>query len=105
MWLSDAGLRAEGSTIANVRFFASVSPASTQNANGHGNASGSGNAEETENTKQELKSIVGRMLWKEMWGWYVQGDKWWWQDEGIVEECERMGTVWEYVVIEAVKEG
>ncbi|KAL5327096.1 hypothetical protein ACEPPN_004787 [Leptodophora sp. 'Broadleaf-Isolate-01'] len=105
VWLSDAGLRAEGSTIANVRFFASVSPASTQNANGHGNASGSGNAEETENTKQELKSIVGRMLWKEMWGWYVQGDKWWWQDEGIVEECERMGTVWEYVVIEAVKEG
>ena len=39
-----------------------------------------------------------------MWGAYVQGDKWWWEDESILEECERMGTVWEYAVIEAVKE-
>lgn len=56
-------------------------------------------------TKQELKSVVGRMLWKEMWGAYVEGEKWWWEDGSVVEECERMGTCWEYAVIEGVKEG
>lgn len=59
----------------------------------------------SETTTQELKSVVGRMLWKEMWGGYVEGEKWWWDDESVVEECERMGTCWEYAVIEAVKEG
>jgi hypothetical protein len=44
------------------------------------------------------------MLWKEMWGSYVKGE-WWWDDESVVEECERMGTCWEYVIIEAIKEG
>ena len=58
-----------------------------------------------ERVKQELKSVMGRMLWKEMWGSFVQGEKWWWEDENVIEECERMGTVWEYAVIEAVKEG
>ncbi|KAH7360390.1 hypothetical protein BKA65DRAFT_183757 [Rhexocercosporidium sp. MPI-PUGE-AT-0058] len=105
VWLSDAGLRAKGSTIANVRFFASVACSTASNTDSNGSVYGNGNAEDMENTKQELKSIVGRMLWKEMWGTYVQGDKWWWEEERIVEECERMGTVWEYAVIEAVKEG
>ncbi|KAG4429533.1 hypothetical protein IFR05_014982 [Cadophora sp. M221] len=118
VWLLDAGLRGEGSTIVNVRFFASVSSNGSGNCisnsissarSGGGSENGNGNwkrdEDEAENTKQELKSIVGRMLWKEMWGSYVQGDKWWWEDERIVEECERMGTVWEYAVIEAVKEG
>lgn len=91
--------------IVNVRFFASVAASNSNSTNASGNSSVSGNGEDLENTKQELKSIVGRMLWKEMWGSYVQGDKWWWEDERIVEECERMGTVWEYAVIEAVKEG
>ncbi|PBP16261.1 hypothetical protein BUE80_DR013067 [Diplocarpon rosae] len=95
VWLSDAGLRAPGSTIVNVRFFASVTPS------GH---PANGVEEEMENTRHELKSVVGRMLWKEMWGAYVQGQKWWWEDEGIVEECEKMGTAWEYAVVEAVKE-
>ncbi|KAE9379610.1 hypothetical protein N431DRAFT_398005 [Stipitochalara longipes BDJ] len=93
IWLADAGLRAEGSTIVNVRFFASV---------GMEMAIGE---DETERTRQELKSVVGRMLWKEMWGGYVVGEKWWWDDESVVEECERMGTCWEYAVIEGVKEG
>ncbi|KAL2074556.1 hypothetical protein VTL71DRAFT_8334 [Oculimacula yallundae] len=129
VWLSDAGLRAEGSTIVNVRFYASVTALSRNNATstaggdgrGNGNMSGShnltsdgdgesatngsGSSEDAETIKQELKSIVGRMLWREMWGSYVQGEKWWWEDERIVEECERMGTMWEYAVIEAVKEG
>ncbi|KAH7409443.1 hypothetical protein BKA64DRAFT_705208 [Cadophora sp. MPI-SDFR-AT-0126] len=108
VWLSDAGLRAEGSTIVNVRFFASVAASNSTLASmigGSKSNSNSGNVEEVENTMQELKSIVGRMLWKEMWGSYVQGDRWWWEDQSILEECERMGTVWEYAIIEAVKEG
>jgi hypothetical protein len=86
-------LRAEGSTIVTVRFFASL---------GIDTAIGD---DETDRTKQELKSVVGRLLWKEMWGGFVEGEMWWWDDESVVEECERMGTCWEYAVIEAVKEG
>ncbi|PMD34380.1 hypothetical protein L207DRAFT_437301 [Hyaloscypha variabilis F] len=93
IWLADAGLRGEGSTIVNVRFFASVGMETV------------GGEEEAERTRQELKSVVGRMLWREMWGGYVVGEKWWWDDESVVEECERMGTFWEYAVIEGVKEG
>ncbi|KAK0109916.1 hypothetical protein ONS95_002587 [Cadophora gregata] len=104
VWLSDAGLRSEGSTIVNVRFFAAVNVPKPGLACANGGITTDG-MEEVDNTKQELKSIVGRMLWKEMWGSYVQGDKWWWEDESILEECDRMGTVWEYAVIEAVKEG
>ncbi|PVH88962.1 hypothetical protein DL98DRAFT_648271 [Cadophora sp. DSE1049] len=107
VWLSDAGMRAEGSTIVNVRFFASVaaSIATSGTVDGGSGSNGNSGCAEIENPKQELKSIVGRMLWKEMWGSYVQGDRWWWEDKSILEECERMGTVWEYAVIEAVKEG
>ena len=56
-------------------------------------------------TKQELQSVVGRLLWKEMWGQFVEGEKWWWEDEKVVEECESLGTYWEYAIIHAVKEG
>jgi hypothetical protein len=54
--------------------------------------------------RNELESVVGRMLWKEVWGPHIIGSKWWWEDEGIVEECERMRTEWEYDVFEAAKE-
>lgn len=63
-----------------------------------------GGKENEEEIKQELKSQVGRMLWKEMWGGFVKGEKWWWEDEKVVEECERLKTGWEYAVIVAVKE-
>lgn len=80
----------------NVRFFASVNTEMVVGREGE---------DEAERTKHELKSVVGRMLWKEMWGGYVEGERWWWEDESVVEECERMGTCWEYAVIEGVKEG
>lgn len=53
----------------------------------------------------ELTAVVGRMLWKEMWGEYVQGEKWWWEDDGVLRECEKFGTRWECAVVEAVKKG
>lgn len=122
-WLADAGLQAEGSKLTNIKFFASVpsatwsgfSPPASSRRNdedGHLDLADAEQAErerrrekdmEDEHVTQELKSLVGRMLWKQMWGSYVKADKWWWEDERLVDECERMGTVWEYAVIEAVK--
>ena len=104
IWLADAGLRAEGSTISNVRFLASVS----HDNEGFSMIDGAGQEqgiESAECTKQELKSMVGRMLWKEIWGSFVEAQKWWWEDEKVIKECEAIGTCWEYAVIHAVKEG
>jgi hypothetical protein len=71
-----------------------------------GRSGSAGNdADENEAKNEELKSLVGRMLWKEMWGSFVEGEGWWWDDERVVEECKSRGTCWEYAVIEAVKEG
>ncbi|KAG0646869.1 hypothetical protein D0Z07_6446 [Hyphodiscus hymeniophilus] len=103
IWLADAGLRAEGSTISNVRFLASVS----HDPDGFSMIDDAGQEQDVvggECVKQELKSMVGRMLWKEMWGPFVEGEKWWWEDEKIIEECESVGTCWEYAIIQAVKE-
>ncbi|TEY61337.1 hypothetical protein BOTCAL_0170g00030 [Botryotinia calthae] len=88
LWLADTGLWAEGSCTSSLKFLACV---------------GIVNGEEQ--VEWQLKSAVGRMLWKEMWGTYVEGGKWWWDDAAIVEECERMGTCWAGSIIEAVKEG
>ncbi|KAK6601405.1 hypothetical protein H4I96_06746 [Botrytis cinerea] len=88
LWLADAGLWAEGSCTSSLKFLACV---------------GIVNGEEQ--VEWQLKSAVGRMLWKDMWGTYVEGGKWWWDDAAIVEECERMGTCWAGSIIEAVKEG
>jgi hypothetical protein len=120
IWLADAGLRGEGSVITNFRFYASVSPNCSpsifvSDEDGDVIAQGAEEQEQEETeagkegrkdeeTRMKLKSVVGRMLWREMWGAYVQGERWWWEDGEILEECKRMGTCWEYAVIEAVKE-
>jgi hypothetical protein len=88
LWLADAGLWGEGSTSSSLRFLACV---------------GIVNGEEQ--IEWQLKSVMGRMLWKELWGGYVEGENWWWNDAVIVEECERMGTSWAGSIVEAVKEG
>ena len=61
-----------------------------------------------EETMHRLSVIVGRLLWKEVWGPYVSGVtaskfRWWWNDASIVEECRAIGTRWEGVIVEAVK--
>ena len=112
-WLADAGLRAEGSFITPLRFLATVEKGDEQGKLGGGNGIGAalGVKEEKVNRakediiKMELKTILGRMLWKEMWGGFVEGERWWWDDRRIIEECARLGTAWEGGVIEAVKDG
>ena len=74
---------APSSTIATTRFAAVV---------------------DGQDTREELKAVVGRMLWKEIWGGFIKGAKWWWEYKQIVEECTHMRTVWEYLIIEAVKQ-
>lgn len=72
--------------------------------------------------KAELRCLVGRMLWRDVWGPYVSpcvGDNdpedkgidgngkdevsWWWDDEACMAECLQLGTFWEYHTIEAVR--
>ncbi|TQS39324.1 hypothetical protein Golomagni_00151 [Golovinomyces magnicellulatus] len=106
VWLADAGLNAEGSKNVHIRFFASVTCSKIPSipTDSESGDLGSEEVEKNDFLNLELKSIAGRMLWKEMWGSFVLGEKWWWEDEEIMEECEKLGTCWEYTVIEAVKE-
>ncbi|KAK7193766.1 hypothetical protein DPSP01_000320 [Paraphaeosphaeria sporulosa] len=57
----------------------------------------------------ELRMLVGRALWKDTWGPYVDVDETsnearsWWEDDEIVDECVKHGTVFECGAIFAYK--
>jgi hypothetical protein len=97
IWLNDASLRGEGSAITTVNFQAV--PDKSVEIPGLDEFSAAERA-----NKAELRSMVGRMLWMEVWGTFVAADKWWWEDPVCVQECIQLGTYWEYNLIEAVKE-
>ena len=44
------------------------------------------------------------MLWMEVWREYIIADRWWWDEPDILAECMRLQTVWEWRLIEAVKD-
>lgn len=92
VWLLEAGLRANGSAIVKTSFHA-VFPSSDGDAD-----------PEQPDTISELRAVVGRMLWREIWGSFVGADKWWWEVPAIVDECAGRGTFWELRVIAACKE-
>ncbi|KAB5575921.1 hypothetical protein GE09DRAFT_609310 [Coniochaeta sp. 2T2.1] len=54
--------------------------------------------------KLELQGRIGRLLWQEMWGGFVNAKRWWWDDAECIEECGRLGTYWEYSIVETFKE-
>jgi hypothetical protein len=86
----------QASKVTRLRF-----PALAKGEGGYGTR---GTADERGKREQGmLSATVGRMLWREIWGAYVTGDRWWWEDEGVVEECRRMGTRWEVGIWEALK--
>ncbi|KAI0472154.1 hypothetical protein GGR56DRAFT_682584 [Xylariaceae sp. FL0804] len=92
-WLSVGRLRGKGSTITTVTV-----PAVPEDIVDY---------EETHEAtmvKTELRCLVTRMLWQEVWGSFVQADRWWWEEEDIIEECTAMNTYWQYSHIIAVKE-
>lgn len=104
-WLADARLGVT-TAAAVVRRFAAVAGADGGCCCylGAGEDDDDDGDEEGRRVRLELRSTAGRMLWREVWGTYVNGDCWWWEDPDIVDECLRLGTYWEYSIIEAVKE-
>ncbi|KAK0626468.1 hypothetical protein B0T14DRAFT_562374 [Immersiella caudata] len=86
-WLADARLRANGSVISRVKcdLVCKTGP-------------------DGASAEAQLRSTVGRKLWQEVWGGFVHGASWWWDDPGCLEECRELGTHFEYSLIEAVKD-
>lgn len=109
IWLLDAGFMG-GDRDIKISFRAAVQDIRPKRKSEGGKAGGKGKtiaarieAEEEELIVHKLSVTVGRELWKELWGPFVAGHKWWWDDESIVEECKALGTKWEGVFVEAVK--
>lgn len=97
-WLEDSCLRGEGSQISTAKFLA-VTP-------GDGGVLETGDGHLHDRAlKAELRGVVGRMLWMEVWGAHVKAESWWWEEPACVEECLQLRTFWEYCLIEAVREG
>ncbi|EON69934.1 hypothetical protein W97_09199 [Coniosporium apollinis CBS 100218] len=58
-----------------------------------------------EDVDAELAALVGRALWKDVWGTFVEGNGgWWWELEDVITECREFGTVWECGSLFAFKE-
>ncbi|KAF1968661.1 hypothetical protein BU23DRAFT_558389 [Bimuria novae-zelandiae CBS 107.79] len=61
----------------------------------------------TNDVDAELKVLVGRALWKDIWGAYVEDipdePRFWWEVDEIVDECLDRRTVFECGAIFAYK--
>ncbi|KAF4949482.1 hypothetical protein FSARC_13466 [Fusarium sarcochroum] len=97
LWLNNASLRVDPTMIEAIPFFA------IPLENNQLQYVKDGRLPE-EGLKQELRNLVGRMLWMEVWREYIIADYWWWEDPEILQECIELNTTWEWRLIEAVKE-
>ncbi|KAM0495283.1 hypothetical protein ACHAP8_008129 [Fusarium lateritium] len=100
-WMGDAGLRGQGSTLTTSKFYAVSASIRSQVDDSDPFVD---KAPSEREVKAEVRSIVGRLLWMEVWGNFVTGEKWWWEDEGCVNECLQLGTVWDYHIIDGIKQ-
>ncbi|KAI1414286.1 hypothetical protein F5Y13DRAFT_197742 [Hypoxylon sp. FL1857] len=91
-WLAVAKLRGSGSTITTVSVRAVHECAATREG-----------TKNTASVENELRCLIARMLWQEIWGKFVHADRWWWEEEDIIQECIERGTYWQYSHIVAVK--
>ncbi|KAM3551179.1 hypothetical protein ARSEF4850_008001 [Beauveria asiatica] len=100
--LGDAGLRGKGSRRTKVKFFALQENA--RRCDYHDPDPSIERMYRERRDKAELRTLVGRMFWVEIWGQYCTpvGARWW-DDPKIVEECRELGTFWEYHIIDSVK--
>ncbi|GAB0133183.1 hypothetical protein EsDP_00001596 [Epichloe bromicola] len=102
--LSQASLRGPGSIVTTTQFYANP-----RNIGRHdrefelGDDLATKSARDDREVRAELRSIAGRMLWKEVWGQFVTSNTWWWEDADCMKECLELGTFWEYHSIQAVK--
>jgi hypothetical protein len=57
--------------------------------------------------EKELATTIGRALWKDIWGPFVDDipgeSRWWWEDDEIVQECLKRQTALECKAIFAYK--
>ncbi|ORX94261.1 hypothetical protein BCR34DRAFT_226164 [Clohesyomyces aquaticus] len=55
--------------------------------------------EESSDVDAELSTMVGRSIWKGIWGEFVDNapgePRWWWEDEEVMQECLKYKTVFE----------
>ncbi|KAK0635689.1 hypothetical protein B0T17DRAFT_503195 [Bombardia bombarda] len=110
--LVDAQLAGKGSVMTKVKFRAVYIPSSsTLSMYSDGSSKSSSSApvssskeDEESLAEEELQITVGRLLWREVWGRYVLGSTWWWDDADCVKECAERGTYFEYFVVKAVNE-
>ncbi|KAL9069849.1 MAG: hypothetical protein Q9157_006037, partial [Trypethelium eluteriae] len=56
---------------------------------------------------EEVAVMVGRELWKDVWGEFVTErkgeEKWWWENAGCVKEALERDTKWSVLTLLAVK--
>ncbi|KAM0551232.1 hypothetical protein ACHAPJ_008577 [Fusarium lateritium] len=97
LWLNNASLRVDTTMIQTIPFFAIPLENHQLQYVKDGHLS-------EEGLKHELRNLVGRMLWMEVWREYIIADYWWWEDPEILQECMELNTTWEWRLIEAVKE-
>ncbi|KIE00472.1 hypothetical protein MAJ_03710, partial [Metarhizium majus ARSEF 297] len=98
--LGESSLRGHGSTLTTTKFYANPQNICRRQDETDDEAK---REREGKETRAELRSIVGRMLWREVWGEFVTSDTWWWEDPDCMRECLELGTFWEYYSIQAVK--
>ncbi|KAI1876595.1 hypothetical protein JX265_004121 [Neoarthrinium moseri] len=92
-WLAVRRLRGKGSTIS-TRSVPAV-PEGLTKIQG---------VKDQSSIEVELRCLVMRMLWQEVWGSFVHAKTWWWEEQDIVDECIELGTYWKYSHVVAVKE-
>lgn len=51
----------------------------------------------------KLNTVMGRALWKFIWGNFISPEEWWWDNSEIVDECFKYNTTWECIVLKARK--
>ncbi|KAJ4317557.1 hypothetical protein N0V84_007302 [Fusarium piperis] len=103
-WMGEASLRGYGSTLTSSKFYAVPESVRKNRSSEDSSDPFVDRVRDDNEVKAELRCLVGRMLWMEVWGGYVTGDTWWWEDEDCVKECLEMGTFWEYKMIEGFKD-
>lgn len=97
VWLKSASLRVDPNCVETTQFFSIPLHGSQLQYVRDGHVS-------EEGLTQELRNIVGRMLWMEIWREYIIAERWWWEDPDILRECVEWKTTWEWRLIEAVKD-
>ncbi|KAM0517789.1 hypothetical protein ACHAPE_004767 [Trichoderma viride] len=97
--LAQAHLRGDGSTLTTTKFYAVPGSAISKDQD-----EAKDSVQTEKEAKAQVRSLVGRMLWVEVWGPYVTCKKWWWDDPECVAECLELGTLWEYHAVKGAKE-